>query len=223
MSKKRHFASHQTWRLPNARRGPEKAPIWQRRKDNAIDFWLPRRPIEAKPARICSLFLALCRSRLAQQVRTLNRRREVERMVKVAFQTVFLYGQTTESGIPPGSNDSRRYPRIHLGYTGQGSTLIGRIAIVPVVDTCTRRYSAFRLLSLGVTFFCRDLYRLLAENTRPFATDGLGKCSTHSTIRATSSRTNTGRTHHAHALRPFRSIGNIRTYVSHAHAGAHRR
>ena len=121
-------------------------------------------------------------------------------------------GQTTESGIPPGCNDSRRYTRIHLGYTGQGSTLIGRIAIVPVVDTCTRRYSAFRLLSLGVTFFCRDLYRLLAENTKPFATDGLGKCSTHSTIRATSSRTNTGRTHHAHALRPFRSIGNIRTY-----------
>ena len=64
-------------------------------------------------------------------------------------QATYCYkkGQTTESGIPPVYNDRKRYTRIHLGFTGQGSTLIGRIGIVSVVDTCA--YLCYRLSAVG--------------------------------------------------------------------------
>ena len=66
--REQHFVPHQTRRLAKRQERATKAPVWQRREDNAIDFSLPRRLIEAKPAGMRSLFLALCRSRFAQQV-----------------------------------------------------------------------------------------------------------------------------------------------------------
>ena len=125
----------------------------------------------------------------------------------LVWLSCFTFGQTTESGIPPGYNDRRRYTRIHLGFTGQGSTLIGRIGIVPVVDTCTRRHSALRLLSSGFTVFCRDRYRFLVENSLVLATDGLGKCSTRSTIRG-------GQTRDAHITQLLSDpLGLLGTYA----------
>ena len=45
----------------------KKAAFWERLEDNTIDFSLPRSPIEAKPAKMRSLFLDICRRGVAHQ------------------------------------------------------------------------------------------------------------------------------------------------------------
>ena len=52
---------------PKRQQRAKKAPFWWRRVYNTSDISLPRPPIKARPDRMCSLPLALCRSHAAQQ------------------------------------------------------------------------------------------------------------------------------------------------------------
>ena len=70
-------------------------------------------------------------------------------------------GQTPESGIPPSYRATRRYTKIHLGFSLRFSTMIGQIGRVPIFVVGPRRYIRSRLFRLAVTAFWRP-YRFLA-------------------------------------------------------------
>ena len=73
-----------------AARHSKKGRICQRREDTATDISLPTPPIAVRPARMCSVFLALCPQQVFSAARPLNRRREACVWCPLLYRTVIF-------------------------------------------------------------------------------------------------------------------------------------